>query len=178
MKPIAALGAALFAGVVLLAAAPQQFKLNMDQLAAKASNAVDISLTGPMLKLAAKFLDNDDPDEAAVKKLITSIDGIYIRHFEFKTDHAWTQYDMVAIRSQLHGPEWSRIIGVKSEDDENAEIYMRVVDGKNTGVAILETEPREFTVVNIVGNIDLEDLAALGGHFDIPKVKVEKDKKK
>jgi hypothetical protein len=68
---------------------------------------------------------------------------------------------------------------VKSDSDgENIEIYIRIVDGKTSGVAILATEPREFTVVNIVGNIDLEDIAALSGHFDIPKVAIPKGTKK
>ncbi len=174
MKTIAVLAAA--AG--LLAAAPQQFKLNFDHLAAKASDSVDISLPAPMLRLAAKFLDSDDADEARVKKLVANIDGVYIRHFEFKSDNAWTAADVESIRTQLRSPEWSRIVGVKSDSGSGStEIYLRIVDGKTSGVAIIATEPREFTVVNIAGNIDLDDLAALGGHFDIPKIKVPKDKK-
>jgi hypothetical protein len=171
--------ATLLIAAAALAAAPQQFHLNFDQLAAKASNSVDISLPAPLLKLAANFLDSGDADEAAVKKLVANIDGVYIRHFEFKSDNVWTQADVDSVRNQLKAPEWSRIVGVKSDSDgQNAEIYLRIVDGKTSGVAIIETESREFTVVNIVGNIDLNDLGALSGHFDIPKVKIPKDKKK
>jgi hypothetical protein len=43
-----------------------------------------------------------------------------------------------------------------------------------TGVAILYSQPRELTVVNIIGPIDLEQLAALSGHFGVPKVKLPK----
>ena len=171
--------AILFTYSVILVAAPQQFRLNFDQLAAKASDSVDISLPGPLLKLAAKFLDSGDPDEAHVKKLVANLDGVYIRHFEFKADHAWAQADVDSVRNQLKAPEWSRIVGVKSDSDgENIEIYIRIVDGKTSGVAILATESREFTVVNIAGNIDLEDIAALSGHFDIPKVTIPKGTKK
>lgn len=171
--------AVLLSCAAMLAAAPQQFRLNFDQLAAKASNSVDISLPGPLLQLAAKFLDSGDPDEARVKKLVASLDGVYIRHFEFKADHAWTEPDADSVRQQLKAPEWSRIVGVKSDSDgENAEIFIRIAGGKTTGIAILATEAREFTVVNIVGSIDLEDLAALSGHFDIPKVTVPKGTKK
>ncbi|HEX3875671.1 MAG TPA: DUF4252 domain-containing protein [Bryobacteraceae bacterium] len=166
----------LIAATCALAAPPQQFKLNLDSIASKASNAVDLSLTGPTLKFAAKFLDASDPDEAGIKKLIDGLDGIYVKHFEFKRKNMWTQADLEPIRNQLRGPDWQRIVGVSSEDGETGEIYLRVQDGKNTGVAILEAEEDEVTVINIVGTINLDQLAELGGHFDIPKLKMPKDK--
>lgn len=159
-------------------AAPQQFQLNLDNLAEKASNAVDLSLTGPTLRFAAKFLDGNDPDQAQIRKLIEGLQGIYIKHFEFKHDGEWTQADLDRVRNQLHAPEWQRIVGVKSaEEGSNAEIYLHLENDKNTGLAILEGEPRELTVINIVGTVDLEELAQLGGHFDIPKLTIPKNKK-
>jgi hypothetical protein len=162
--------ALIFAAAGLLSA--QQLKLDLDRLAAKASNTVDISLNGSLLQLAAKFLDGKDPDEAKVKKLIANLQGIYIRSFEFKKDAEWSPADLESVRSQLKAPDWSRIVGYKStEDGETAEVYMRMENQKVTGVAILAVEPREFTVVNIVGPVDLDTLADLSGHFDIPKLK-------
>ncbi len=38
------------------------------------------------------------------------------------------------------------------------------------GLAIIATEPRQFTVVNIVGSIDLDKLHKLEGRFGIPKL--------
>jgi hypothetical protein len=168
---------AIAAAVVALAA-PQQFQLNLDTLAAKASNAVDLSLSGATLRFAAKFLDGHDPDEAQIKKLIEGLQGIYIKHFEFKHDGEWTQADLDRIRNQLHAPDWDRIVGVKSaEEGSAAEIYLHIEGDKNTGIAIIEAEPRELTVVNIVGPVDLEGLADLGGHFNIPKLTIPKEKK-
>ena len=162
--------ALLFAAAGLLPA--QQLKLDLDRLAAKASNTVDISLNGPLLQLAAKFLDGKDPDEAKIRQLIAKLQGIYIRSFEFKKDGAWSPADLESVRSQLKSPEWSRIVGYKStEEGETVEVYMRTENPKVTGVAILAVEPREFTVVNIVGPVDLDTLAELSGHFDIPKLK-------
>ena len=165
MKPLAI----LLAAAALLAA--QQLKLDLDGLSAKASNTVDLSLNGSLLQFAAKFLDSKDPDEAKVKKLIANLQGIYIRAFEFKRDNQWSPADVESVRSQLRAPEWSRIVGYKStEEGENAEIYIRTENRKISGVVILATEPREFTVVNIVGAVDLDTLADLSGHFNIPKL--------
>ena len=149
----------------------QQFKFNLDHLAAKASNAVDVSLNKDMLQFAGKFLSSKDPDEAKAKNLIGGLDGIYIKAFEFSKDGAWTQADLEQVRSQLKAPEWGRILGVKaSEDNENVEVYVRMEAGKVSGIAVLATESRGFTVANIVGNISLESLADLGGQFGLPRM--------
>ena len=149
----------------------QQIKLNLEHLAAKAADSVDISLNGTMLQFAAKFLDGSEPDEARVKKLIAGMEGIYVRSFEFKKDGEWSQADLEGVRSQLKGPEWSRMVGVKSSSEGSmAEVYFRSDNKKVTGVAILVTEPREFTVVNLAGAIDLDNLAELSGHFGVPKL--------
>jgi hypothetical protein len=155
----------------------QQFRFNLDRLAAKASDMVDLALNGATLQFAAKFLDAKNPDEAKVKKLIAGLEGIYIKTFEFKRAGEWSEADLEGIRKQLHAPEWSRIVGVKStEDGETAEIYLRNENGKVTGLAILASEPKELTVVNIAGAVDLDSLADLGGHFGIPKVEIGKQK--
>ncbi len=169
----------IFAWLALAAmAAPQQFQLNLDSVAAKASEHVDVSLNASTLQFAAKFLDASDPDEAKVRKLIAGIEGIYVRHFSFKTAGAWSQADLEPVRAQLRGPEWSKIVGTGSEDGEKAEVWLRTSGNKSVGVAIISTEPKEITVVNIAGNIDLETLAELGGHFGVPKVKpADKPKK-
>jgi len=156
----------------------QQLKLNLDHLAAKASDSVDLSLNNSLLQFAGKFLDGNEPDEAAVKKMISGIDGIYIRSFEFKQEGAWSQADLEQIRNQLKAPDWSRIVGVKSaEDGEESEVHVCTQNGKVTGVVILVTSPKEFTVANIVGNVSLDSLSDLGGHFGLPKLEQQKKKK-
>ena len=173
MRPILtlALGAALAATLWA-----QQFKFNLDHLASKASDSVDLSLNSSMLQFAGKFFDGKDPDEAKVKKLIGGIEGIYIKSFEFKNEGAYLPTDLERVRSQLKAPEWSRIVGIKSSgESENIEMWVRNENGKVSGVAILASEPRQLTVANLVGNIDLDSLADLGGHFGLPKMQEEVD---
>lgn len=168
----------LFCGAALGLAA-QQLQINLDHLAPKASEVVDVSLNGATLQFAAGFLNGKDPEEAQVKKLLTGIQGIYVKSYEFKTEGAWSKSDLDRLRNQLRPPQWSRIVGVtNSEDKENTEVFVRSENQKMTGVAILVAEPKELTVVNIVGSIDLSSLAELGGHFGIPKVEVPDGQKK
>jgi hypothetical protein len=169
MKTLSAIAVGLC--LAALPSGAQQLKLNLDALAAKASNKVDISLGAQTLQFAAKFLDADDQDEAKVKKLIAGLEGIYLRSYEFNKDKAWSQADLDGVRAQLKTPEWSRIIGVDSaEEGGTAEVHVRYENKLITGVAIIAAEPREITVVNIVGPVDLESLAELSGHFGVPKL--------
>ena len=156
----------------------QQFKFNLDHLEGKASDRVDVSLNSNMLQFAAKFLNTKDPEEAKVKQLINGMDGIYIRSFEFKKEGAYSQADLEQVRNQLKAPEWSRIFGIKNSDEgENIEVWVRNAGGKVAGIAILSSDPKQLTVANLVGNIDIDSLAALGGHFGLPKMDGTKKKK-
>jgi len=165
----------------LLLAGPagaQQIKWNYDKLAAKASSSVDVNLSGALLHLATKFL-SDDEDEAKVKKLVANLKGIYVKSFEFKNPGEYTQADVEAFRAQLRGPDWQRIVGAHStEDGEDVEVYIKSEGRGIGGLAIISTEPKELTLVNIVGNIDLDSLSDLGGNFGIPDIEVEKSEKK
>lgn len=146
---------------------------HLDKLADKASSKVDVTLDGSVLKLAAKFLSGDDPDEVKIKKLVTNLKGIYVRTYEFEKEGEYSESDVSSIRKQLESG-WSRIVGVQSKKDgDNAEIYLKT-NGEG-GLAILCAGAKELTIVNIVGKIELDELSELGG-MGVPKIDVEKVK--
>ena len=41
---------------------------------------------------------------------------------------------------------------------------------KVAGVAIIDSKPKQLTVVTINGAVDLDSLAELSGHFGVPKI--------
>lgn len=165
------------------AAYSQALKLDsLDKLAAQATNTVKVTLDGGLLRLASRFLSNDDPEEAQVKQLTKNLKGIYVRSFEFAQDGQYSNADVEAIRSQLRNASWKPIVEVHSKSDgDNADIYVKEDGDHFAGVAIVAAEPRELTVVNIDGLIDLEGIAKLSGNFGIPRDirnKVDKADKK
>jgi hypothetical protein len=158
-------------------ASGQQVKWNFDKLAERATDVVDVNLNGSTLRLALKFLSDDDEDEAQVKKLIAGLKGVYVKSFEFKNPGEYSPADVESFRSQLRDPDWQRIVNVRSkEDGEDVEVYIKSEAKGIGGLAIICTEPKELTLVNIVGPIDLDSLSELGGHLGIPEVEVEKKK--
>jgi hypothetical protein len=150
----------------------------IDQLAAKAAETVEVSLDERLLRIAAKFLKNEDPDEARVKELVSGLKGVYVRVFEFDNPGEYSAGDLEGLRSQLQAPGWTKIVGVRSKrNGENVDVHIKYQGDNVMGLAILAAEPKELTVVNIVGPIDLEKLSQLEGQFGIPKLELEKEEK-
>jgi hypothetical protein len=52
----------------------------------------------------------------------------------------------------------------------NVEIYLMTDANKAVGLAVIASEPRQLTIVNIIGSIDLEKLHKLEGRFGVPKL--------
>lgn len=147
-------------------------------LAEKASETVTVSLDASLLGLGCRFLNAADPEEAAAKKLCTSLSGIYVRHYTFDSDYAYPKRDIDGVRRQLQVPGWSRIVEARSKkENTDVDVFVLIAGDKAQGLAVIASEPREFTIVNIVGNIDLEQLHKLEGRFSIPELEIETGKK-
>jgi hypothetical protein len=158
----------LFALLFLPCAVHAQLQINLDGLAEKAKESVDITLDSNTLQLAGKFLSSPKKTgDAAVQKLISGLKAIVVKNFEFAQEGQYRQEDLQPIRAQLRAPAWSRIVSSKSGGESN-EIYTKSEQGQIVGLAILAAEPKELTVVYIDGAIDLGSLSELGGRFGIP----------
>jgi Domain of unknown function (DUF4252) len=151
----------------------QQIKLppSFEKLSAVAKESVQVTLDESMLKFASGFMSNNDGNEAAAKKLIEGLKGVYVRTFEFDRDGAYPPEAVDAIREQLTDPQWVRIVTVReNEDKEEVGVWMHRENETTTGMVVLVIAPREITFVNLVGIIRPEDLKTLGGQFGIPKI--------
>ncbi len=141
-----------------------------------ATETVDVTLDESTLQLASGFLSKDDPDEAEVKKVIGKLKGIFVRSFEFDKEGQYSMGDVQSLRDQLKGPNWSRIVGVRSIKGDRTEVYLLKKGDTIGGLVVLDAEPKELTIVHIDGSISPEELSRLGGHLGIPDM--SKDKKK
>lgn len=163
--------------IVLTLAAPlsaQRLNLDFPGLSDKAAEVVDVTLDGSMLRLASKFLSNGDPDERAARDVVQKLEGIYVRSYSFDHEGEYDRHIVERLRSQL-GTSWKKIVDVRSRKRENSEIYIDTRGDQPVGLLIITAEPRELTVVNIVGPIDIEKLSMLEGNFGVPYIS-KKDK--
>jgi hypothetical protein len=151
---------------------------SLDRLAPKAAEAVNIEIDGILIKFAGSILSDEDADEHAVKELVAGLKGVYVRSYDFKSDGQFADADVTAVREQLRAPGWSRVMDVKSRglDFGDAEVYLATAGGRVEGFALLFVGPREVTVVNIVGAIDLDKLRRLGDNLHLPHIRVKRKK--
>lgn len=173
--------AAFVLGSAAVAAKAQDSRLqlsSLDHLATKANQSVDVNIDERLMRLAAKALSDKDTDEREVKKLVAGIKGIYVRSFEFDSDGQFSRADVDLIRTQLRGPGWTRLVNVTSKKEGNLEVYLLLNGEQIGGLAVLSSDDRELTVVNIVGPVDLEKLAKLEGQFGVPELGIEPAKPK
>ena len=149
---------------------------HLDHLAAKASQTLDVNIDEKLLQLTAKFFGNG-PDEKEIKEVISGLKGIYVKSFEFEHEGEYSAADVESIRTQLKASSWTRIVGVVSKKDGEVEVYLMSNGNEISGLAVLSVEPKELTIVNIIGPVDIAKLATLEDQFGIPDLGIDRPAK-
>lgn len=165
------LAAATLPGIGALAqSAPPKFPVTLDkQLAARASDYTEVSLNRKMLAFASHFMNNGNDAEG--KRIISKLNGVYVRSYTFTKPGQYTPADLESIRRQFLNSQWTPLVKQRSKDGhEDADIYMKMVGNQAEGMFILNAEPKELDFVYISGPISPDDLSGLSGNFGIPHV--------
>lgn len=134
------------------------------ELGTRAANVTEVTLGKGMLDFASKFMDKSDKDQAAVKQLIEGLDGIYVRDYEFDKEGQYSMDELQQLRQAFATPEWTPMVHVReSKGAESTDVMMKMVNGEPHGIFVLDAEPKELTIVLILGPIRLDQLSELKG---------------
>ena len=134
------------------------------ELAARASNVTEVTLGKGMLDFAAKFMDGNDKDQAAVKQLIQGLDGIYVRSYEFDQVGEYSMDEVEQLRRAFETSEWSPIVHTRElKTGETTDVLVKQVNGESRGLFVFTAEPKELTIVLILGPIRMDQLGELKG---------------
>jgi hypothetical protein len=155
------------------AAADPELKIpDFSHLHQVAVDSVDVTLDGFLLRIASKFAEADgSPEAQAGASLLRGLKSVRVRNFTFDSDDAYSRADVESVRKQLTGPDWSSLVQVRKRDaKENVDVYICMEGDKATGLAVIASEPREFTIVNIIGSIDIDKIGQLQGQLGIPEM--------
>ena len=157
---VAALAAPALAQTSPLPLPPQVEK----ELAARASDVTEVTLGKNMLAFAAKIMNGKDEDDVATRRLIEGLDGIYVREYDFDKPGEFSAEEVDQLRKYFETSEWSSI--VKERDRKNGEstdVMVKLVNGESHGLFVLDVEPKELTIVLILGPVKMDDLGKLKG---------------
>ena len=164
-----------FTLLVPVAASAQGARINLsalDRLGERASEKQEVTIDASMLKTASQALVAPGGKSEAAKQILSELEGVYVRSYEFDDAKAYSMDDLTPIRKQLSAPGWTRIVVNEEKgrdgDFELQEIWLFNPGGKIGGIFIVNAERSELQVINIVGPIDLNKLGGLGGIFGIP----------
>ncbi|MEJ2008898.1 MAG: DUF4252 domain-containing protein [Acidobacteriota bacterium] len=174
-KFISALSSALLLACLMAfggaAAFAQNAKLNLsqlDKLASKASQVTNVDLDGSLLKLASeqmsqKAATSKSQKKAEVAGFLQRLKGVYVKSFEFEKPGEYTKADLDSVLSQLQSGGWKPIVHVEEKKSgETTGVYLMQEGEEVVGMAVVAAEPKELTVVNLVGPIDFSQLGNLG----------------
>ncbi len=162
-------------GVSGVIAAGQQLDLSsLDKLTSKAKESSNITLDPEGMKLAAGFLEGNDKKVEGLGEMANKVSSMTIRSLEFDGPGGYSNADVEPIRKQLSAPGWTRVVDIKDKDESFGIWFFR--NDKTSGMAMLAQEPRELTVINLVGTADLAALGKLGKLVKIPEIRTGFDK--
>jgi hypothetical protein len=134
------------------------------QLAARASDVTEVTLGKSMLAFAAKIMNGKDEDDVATRRLIEGLEGIYVREYEFEKDGQFSPGDVEQLRKYFETGEWSPVVKDRErKTGESTDVMVKLENGESHGIFILSVEPRELTIVLILGPIRMDDLGKLKG---------------
>jgi hypothetical protein len=156
------------------AAPPFDFK-QLDKLGANAKESTNITLEGPMLKMASGLMGDDNP---SAKSLLENLKGVYIRTFEFDEAGKYNDADLEPLRTYLDAQHWTKIVDVKDRQESTGIYVLSLPGDKPGGFAIISAEPKEVTIVFIEGPVSMGDLGKLSGSLGIPDLNGLGDGKK
>ena len=148
---------------------------NEEALAQRANEMIDVNLDENLLRIIPRKIKTktDDGKEVDLGAIIGGLKGVYVRSYGFNNEGEYTEANLARVRTQLRSPGWARLVNIikrKAENNTHVEVYMMTSTGSIDGIAILALEPKRLTLVNIVGNIDLQKLSQLEGQFGIPEI--------
>ena len=147
--------------------------MDLPRMEEKADEVLSVNLEGESLGMGQKLLAVRNGVSKSVKELIKGLKGVYLRRFWFSGKKAYSAEDTEPIRKQLRGGGWVPMIDVRDRrKTESVTVYSYVENKEVTGITIVSEEAHEFTVVNIVGPVDLEALSELGEQMGMPVMKL------
>ena len=130
---------------------------------------VEINLHGPLLKLVAAATRKDEPE---FSQLISGLEAVRVRVASVADlDFEAARGGVRRAARWLDERGWQTIVRARDEG-EDFYLYLRQRgDDEIVGLAVLVLEEGgDAAVVNIIGQIDMTQLAKLGQTFNIPQL--------
>lgn len=136
------------------------------------ANYVEINLGRNLISLAARLVEKQQPEAA---KLLRSVQLIRVNVLGLTDGNRNdTEKRVRGVRSQLDKQKWERIVTVQEKDGADVGVFVKARGDEaleGVVVTVLDGKKQEAVLINIVGDIKPEQIAALGEALNIDPLK-------
>jgi len=159
----------LFCGLAVARAQEARLRLDrLDRLAVRSTESVEITMNDLQIQFLRKLVLLGESERSKLKGLLSKLKGVYVRGYEFARDGEYSDADIEEVRAQLRSPAWERIVEVRNRNGSD-EVFFMPRDDEIAGFAAISTEPRKVCVINVVGPMDLDEMAILEREFHLTR---------
>lgn len=136
----------------------------------KGSEFVEVNIRSNLLNFAALLVEKEEPDAA---KLLRSVQLVRVNVVGLTDENRdELQKRVQGIRQDLEGRGWEQNVNVQGKKGEDVGVYTQTQGGTAlAGIAVTVIDPKNIVLVNVVGDIRPEQIAALGEKLDIKPLK-------
>lgn len=126
--------------------------------------SLEVNLLGPMLRLVAAAETEEDPEFAA---LVSRLEAVRVQQASLDgLDRERLRSGIRQATDALAASGWQSMLKMR-DGEEEIQIFLREIEDRIVGLTILALEGEEITLVNLVGEVSLENLDGLARNFGI-----------
>jgi hypothetical protein len=158
----------IFAVAIPIAAA-QTLNFDFSPLAVNATSKTEVNLDRAAMDALKIDLKDAGP--------FAGIETVFVHTYEYAKAGDYPSGALEPLRKQIAADSrWSRIVQAH-EAGENTDIYIQTRDGKLAGMIVIAEEPKEVTVVQIGGSVEmakLQEVVKSAIQYDLEELQARK----
>ncbi len=153
-------------------AEPSDSALHFASLEHKADEVVKVNLWGRSLEQAKKLLGLRKNVTGSVRSFMNGLTAVYRRTYRFRGGQA-NEKDVEPVHRRLTEDGWVPLIETEDRRKPQAlSVYSYYENEEVAGMTVVSSEPREVTVLKIMGPVNFEALSAIGSGMGLPVMRV------
>lgn len=126
---------------------------------------------GPLPLTIARWALKDDPD---IGPLVENLRAVRVYTYEVTDDAEAVANRVRETHAELLGDGWLPIATVR-EAEEFVAVLLKTGESRNEGLAVIVTEPKEVTFVNLIGDVRLDFINGYLADLDVDVPPIEID---
>ena len=128
---------------------------------------VEVDINASLLRLAATFARSEEPE---IANLLSSLERVRVNVFGAKEGARGETLSRVnTMRDKLVADGWNRIVTVREEAGDDVAVFVKEngVDAIHGVVVTVISGDGETVLVNVVGDVQMEQIARIGESLNI-----------